>query len=296
MTMTRKPTPDWCHQYPEPTKRKHIVVAEEPRTCKQHGDFVSKKWALDPPVKEQAGKPIPPILEPFWSQCPVCESDLQREADARDAEIRGGMSQKKILAAARTRAAGIPVRYEASTVWNWQHGMEQQRKVWDWARDYCNQFDLALQSGRSAVFSGSPGTGKTHLAIGVLQHIIEKGGTGLYCTVMSMLGRIKDTFHRDAHEHEADVIEAFRRVDLLVVDEVGKGIDSNYELAQFFRILDLRYQDLKPVLLVSNLGEIELRKFLGEPIVDRMREGGGRLFRFDWASQRSSKPRKDHDE
>lgn len=273
---------------PTTLPRRHIAAKTEQRECEKHGTYTATLWALDPPVRHIAGKAPPTFLAPFWGNCPTCDGEIQREADARDAEIRGGMTERQRLAAARLRAAGIPPRYADSTLWNWQHGLDQQRRCWQWARDYASTFEAGIESGRSGIFLGAPGTGKTHLGIGLLRHVVEKGGTGLYVTAMSMLGRIKDTYGRHAHESEAQVIEQFASVDLLVVDEVGKQLDSNYEQAQFFRILDLRYQNLRPTLLVSNLPAKALRDFLGESVVDRMREAGGRICVFDWASQRSA--------
>lgn len=261
-------------------ERKHVAIGTQQRTCQDHGDYTATCWELQP---KSVHAPA------FWGNCPTCDADWQREADVRDAEIRGGTTERDRIRAMRRIEAGIPERFKDSTVWNWQHGMDQQRHVWEWAREYCNAFDISLQSGRSGVLTGAPGTGKTHLAIGVLYHVLEKGCAGLYTTVMSLLGRIKDTYNRQATETEAKVIAHVTGVDLLVIDEVGRSLDSNYEQAQFFRVLDLRYQHCKPTILVSNMSKAKLIEFLGEAVVDRLREAGGALLVFDWASQRSAR-------
>ena len=275
----------------DPIPSRHTIVAREPRQCQHHGTFEAKLWAMTPPVKMIAGKGAPKFCDPFWSNCPTCDGEWQQEADARDAEVRGGMTAKQRMAAARVAAAGIPPRFASSTLWTWQHGMDQQRRVWDWARDYAHAFEDAIASGRSGVFCGAPGTGKTHLAIGVLRHVLERGGTGIYTTVMDMLGRIKATFHERAHETEQQVMDALTSCDLIVIDEVGRSLDTNYELAQFFRVLDRRYQNLRPTILVTNLPKSKLLEFVGDAVVDRLRENGGAMLMFDWASQRATKAR-----
>ena len=138
-------------------------------------------------------------------------------------------------------------------------------------------------------------TEERHLAIGMVRHVVEKGGTAHYTTVMDMLGRIKDTYHKDAHETEAQVIGLLSTVDFLAIDEVGKSLDTNYEQAQFFRLMDIRYRNLKPTLLVTNLNKDKLVAYLGDAVVDRMREAGGLLLSFDWGTNRSTKrpPSKD---
>jgi len=258
-----------------PVQFEHVAIGSETRSCQDHGDYVATRWEL---------QPTSPIAPPFWSKCPTCDSEVQRALDAR-----GGAAEKQRAAAMRLQAAGIPQRYLDSTIWNWVHPMDQQEHVWHWARTYCTHFQTALQSGRSGVLLGGTGTGKTHLAIGILRHVIEKGGTGLYVTVMGMLGRIKDTYNAHANETEQKVIDELASVDLLVIDEVGRQLDTNYESAQFFRVLDMRYRSCKPTILVSNLNKAKLTEFLGEAMVDRLREGGGALLVFDWASQRSAR-------
>lgn len=275
------------------TQRQHVSIGKESRSCQHHGAYEATLWDLQP---KPAGYPhlpgraaIADFLKPFWSSCPKCDSEAQAGVDAKEREIMNGETEAVRRAQARIAAAGIPARFLEATLWNWQHGMDRQKAIWSWAREYAGQFDLALSSGRSAVFFGATGTGKTHLAIGLLKHILEKGGTGRYCTVMTMLGRIKASYAQDSKESEAQAIAAFTGVDMLVVDEVGRALETGYTEAQFFNVLNTRYGELRPVLLVSNLNKQKLSDYLGDAVFDRMREAGGGMHVFDWASQRSAK-------
>lgn len=276
-----------------PTRREHVAIATEQRTCAQHGAYTSTRWDLQPKPEAyprlpgRAAHELATFLAPWWSSCPTCDAEAQREVDARDAEIRGGMTERQRMQAARLREAQIPPRFIDSTVWNWSHPMDQQRRVWHVARDYCSDIVAAIASGRSLVMLGATGTGKTHLAIGVLRHVVEKGGTGLYRTAVDLVAGIRATYHRDAARAEAQVIDELVAVDLLVVDEIGRGLDTVHETAQLFRVLDARYRERKPVVLVTNLSQAKLVEALGEALIDRLREGGGALLTFDWASQRS---------
>lgn len=270
------------------THRIHKVVDQIDRVCNTHGPYQPKVWRLDPPVLN-AREEVAHYLSDYVENCPGCNTVWQAEADARDAEIRGGDNAKAMRLASSLASAGIPERFKEATVWNWQHGMDQQKRVWSWARDYCQQASVVLDQGRCGVLSGSAGSGKTHLAIGILRHFIEKGGTGIYTTAMEMIARIKDTFRKESPESEAQVVASLVSADLLVVDEVGRQLDSTYEQAQLFRILDGRYRAVKPTLVVSNLNKAKIAEFLGEAVVDRMRESGGALLVFDWGSHRSTK-------
>jgi len=287
----------------EPIQRTNVVVDTQPRTCQDHGPYIAEQLDLQPKPGDYPRVPgkfasaVVTYLDPFWTNCPTCDADRQREVDAQDAAIRTGLTERQKMMAERLRASQIPQRFSEASIWNWQHGMDQQRRVWNWAREYASQFDIAVSTGRCGVFIGAPGTGKTHLAIGLVRHINEKGGTGLYTTVMQMLGRIKDTYNKNSSETESQAIDFHARPDLLVIDEVGKQLDTNHEQAHFFGILNARYNALKPTILVSNLTRQKLIDFLGAAVVDRMREAGGALHVFDWASQRGKGgPAKDGEE
>lgn len=268
-----------------PTSRKHIPMGQEPRQCGKHGEFLSQRWGLEPALLG---------INPFWTQCPQCDQAMQAEADAQHAAIMG-QDPKKARMQAMLNASGIPPRFRDSTIWNWQHPMESQRRIWSWARDYATSCDKLVETGRCGIFAGAPGTGKTHLACGLLRHVLERGGFGLYVTVMGMLGRIKATYDERATETEQQVLAEFERVDMLVIDEVGRELDTAYSAAQFFNVLDMRYRALKPTLLLTNLSKAKLVEFLGDAVVDRMRENGGALLMFDWASQRPTRRREADD-
>ena len=76
--------------------------------------------------------------------------------------------------------------------------------------------------------------------------------------------------------------------DLLILDEVGVQFGSDAEKLILFEIINTRYQDMKPTILISNLTLVELGKYIGERVVDRMREGGGAILSFDWDSYRGA--------
>ena len=59
------------------------------------------------------------------------------------------------------------------------------------------------------------------------------------------------------------------------------------EQVSLFDIIDKRYRDLMPTILLTNQGKAGLKTFLGDRSFDRLREGGIWV-PFDWASQRGA--------
>lgn len=261
------------------TERKWVTLDERPAVCADHGEFVTVQMGLDPPV---------PFLQPWWTDCPKCDAELQREADARDAQIRNGIGDNAARLAMAMDAAGIPTRFTDCTIWNYQHGMEKQRAVWNTIRDAATNIATVIQQGRSFVMLGEPGTGKTHLSCGLVRHVVEKGGTAIYTTAAGMMQRIKATFGEHATETTEQAIAAFTSCDMLAIDEIGRQVSTEYSMTTFFEILNARYNNRRPVVLASNMDRVQFSEFVGPSILDRLREDGTMMI-FDWASTRVSR-------
>jgi DNA replication protein DnaC len=136
------------------------------------------------------------------------------------------------------------------------------------------------------ILSGKPGTGKTHLAIAIARAVVAGGATARYSTVGDAMRFIRASYDDDAKRSEGQAIDAFVAPDLLVLDEVGASGGSEHEHRMFFEIINKRYEQARCTLLVSNLMGDELRSFLGDRVLDRMRDGAGKLLTFDWPSYR----------
>ena len=266
--------------------RGHTVKESQERVCNEHGPYTSDRGELNDPPEA-----MPAALRGFWSQCPQCDRIGQAEVERRTAEIRNRKANQDALRKEALRGSGIPERFLDCDVWRWQRGMDKQREAWEVVKSYCMRIEDVIQHGRCLVLFGESGTGKTHLACGIVRHVVEKGGTGHYTTIQDAIGKIRSTYGKKSDASEDEVLAELCRVDVLVLDELGRQSDSAHERETMFRILNRRYADLRPTVLISNLDRVKLHAFLGQALVDRLLEAGGRFLNFDWASQRSRKPK-----
>lgn len=243
--------------------------APEIRQCEKHGPYEACNLSL---------------FGIAWSKCPTCQADAaavaRAEREQRQAE------EAKVRWLNTMQQAGIPERFRDRTLDNYEAASPGQQKALEWAKDYAYNFTEVLETGRSMLLLGRPGTGKTHLGCAIAQHLLLKGSTAYYSTVQRALRRIKDTWSRDSHETEAEAIRAMTGPDLLVLDEIGVQFGSDTEKNLTFDLLNERYERRKPTLLLSNLAKEDVAKFLGERVMDRLREDGGRVITFDWDSHR----------
>ncbi|MDR0703196.1 MAG: ATP-binding protein [Azoarcus sp.] len=198
--------------------------------------------------------------------CPVCE---------RQAAVRLLMQR-----------AEIAPRFEGCTFASFRAETPDQEAVLRTCRAYADSFDVAARTGRCLILRGNPGTGKNHLAVAITKQVMAAGYTALHATAYEIICRIRETWGRRGEQTEQDVTRTFGEVDLLVIDEVGRQYGTEGEQIHLFHVIDHRYRLMKPTVVISNKRLDEIRAYLGNAALDRLREGGGELLSFNWQSHR----------
>ena len=111
----------------------------------------------------------------------------------------------------------------------------------------------------------------------------------IYRQTIELVRAIRDTWRRGSDESETSVIEKYRSVGLLILDEVGVSFGGEAEKTQIFDVLDGRYREMRPTLIVSNLSAKGLPRECasGERgCHDRLIQNGSGCVVFDWGSYR----------
>ncbi|MNJ48602.1 DNA replication protein DnaC [compost metagenome] len=219
--------------------------------------------------------------------CPECSRIASEEREAA-AEAQQAY-ERRVSIARKLGDALIPKRFEKRTLDSYTAESEGQRRALSFCRHYVKTFDAIRETGRCMVLIGKPGTGKTHLGVAIANELLHKTSrTAVYRTVGSILQAIRATYDRHTERSEADILSSLVTPDLLVLDEVGVSKDqpSDFELTTLFAIINGRYEQQLPTIVISNLGAGELPKAMGERCVDRLREGNLIAVPFDWESQR----------
>lgn len=237
--------------------------------CDKHGDFESRN-----------------IFGKIWSSCPTCQDEQRVIAEQEQAEKEHQERHKAWQK--RMGEAGIPERFRSRTLASYRATNAGQKCALAFASEYAEQFARVCETGRSAIFCGMPGTGKTHLAIGISLHIMASGKSAAFTTVQRMILRVKDSWRKNSEESESDVLNMLVYPSLLIIDEIGVQFGSEFEKNFMFLLLNERYEKRRPTILLSNLTADGVKTFLGERIYDRLKEDGGQCVSFDWSSHRGS--------
>ena len=265
---------------PQPQSTSSPPISEPPPSeqcetvdaiCPTHGAYAARVYRIE-------------HCRPIQTGCPQCgEERRAAEAERKEREAQAERSRK---VHALLSSAGLPARF-ADRSFDSYTAKEQGQKI---ALGVCRAFAEAWPEKRAAggslVLSGAPGTGKTHLACAIANYVMrEHLASAAFGSVATMLRHIKDTYRKDSDRSEQDAINDLVRPDLLILDEVGVQIGSEHEKLLMFEVLNSRYQELRPTILISNLSASELEGFLGQRVMDRYRECGS-VLAFDWQSFR----------
>ncbi len=250
------------------------VIGVATRTCDAHGKYQANIWQY----KEHR----------FESGCPMCEKE---EEDKVKAEVEKKESERKQRNRERKfEQRGIPRRFKETKLSDYIADTDRKKEVLGIIEEYIAKQDEVSQMGRSLLLYGNVGTGKTRLATSIV-----KGweGVGYYITAREYTRLIRSTYSGASKETEQDVIDRFTDYSVLVIDEIGKQFSTDNERFAIFDIINSRYNEMKPTVLVSNMSIGDIEEFLGKATVDRIKEHDGQAILFDWESFRQ---RREEDE
>ena len=245
--------------------------AKEVGNCEKHGEY-------------EFGY-IPTFKNKIWVKdyCGACVTEKQ-DKDKLEKEKQDAITDienKKRLKESKRVNAGISKRNLYKTFDDYKCTNEGQTK----AKADCMRYFKNFPSDQSMIMVGGVGTGKTLLASAGIESIVDNNRCEIIKTI-DAVRELKATWAKDSKNTEEGLISYYRKLDLLVLDEVGSQFGSDTEKLFIFDIIDGRYQDMKPTILISNLDIDGIKEVIGDRCVDRLREGGGMMIAFDWASAR----------
>ena len=129
------------------------------------------------------------------------------------------------------------------------------------AANYVKNFETFQGEGKGLyLYSNIKGSGKTRMAISIGNALMKVKRVGVkYTTTLDLLDEIKKTFDRDSKATESELINSIKRIDVLILDDVGVENPTPWVKSIFYSILDGRMDNNKITIFTSNLSMDELQ-------------------------------------
>lgn len=143
---------------------------------------------------------------------------------------------------------------------------ERAQKIFDSARRYAQNFSL---NSKNLLLLGKTGLGKTHLSLAIANVVINKGFSVCYGTSQNICDDLQsEQFGRgdEAYYSKQQVLGC----DLLILDDLGTEINSQYTIATLYNVINSRILSKKPTVISTNCELSELLEKYDQRITSRI--------------------------
>ncbi len=120
-----------------------------------------------------------------------------------------------------------------------------------------------IDSGQNIVLAGNPGTGKTHIAVGLGLKACMKGYKVLFISIHRLLTQIRES-HSTRTLRQLEL--RFEKYDLVICDEFGYVSFDKEGAELLFNHLSLR-AGRKATIVTTNLGFDRWEEIFGDPVL-----------------------------
>jgi DNA replication protein DnaC len=229
--------------------------------CPHCGRELSAEYVEFPPaLQRKYGKSGEWYYHPCTPECEKKNEQREWELTRRDARI----------ATLRERS-GLSKRMRGYTLSNFRptisNAAGRARVKVD---GYLESWDENREAGRGLYFCGGVGTGKTHLAVAVMNELMRKKRVpSLFVTVPELLDNLRETYNKPGRNLD-EWMDAVQNAEFLVLDDLGSERPTEWVKERIFVIVNHRYREALPTVFTSNIGPKDLAEQLGERTASRI--------------------------
>ncbi len=152
------------------------------------------------------------------------------------------------------QAAHIPARYEHCTLADFATDFTGAHRSLAAARLAAGRFVEEYPIEKTGLLLIGPiGTGKTHLAVGIIQELVRsKGVRCLFCDYRELLKEIQNSYNPSVQTTELDILRPVFEAEVLVLDELGAVKPTEWVWDTVSHILNSRYNEKKTTIITTN--------------------------------------------
>lgn len=240
--------------------------------CETHGEFdIRPCYVLD-------------RVMGITSVCSACSKQYKAwKAEQEEIEY------KRKAFESRLNDSGVTKRHFEKSFDNYVADTDEKTFALKSMKYFCDK--IAEGECKNMILCGSVGTGKTHLCQASIRYLAEKterNFTMQMATITQIIRYYRASWNKESGYTERDAIDHLSTLSLLIIDELGVQNGTESELNIIFEIINNRYENKLPTVIISNLEKDEVVNLLGSRIVDRLKEDGCRVLGMAWKSYRET--------
>lgn len=203
--------------------------------------------------------------------CPLCDGMGWKTVSADSASVGsalGGSSvadrrvtrcdcQLRARAGSLLSAARIPRRYEHCELTSFTIDFPGAHPSLSLAHLCASRFaqEYDPRDSTGLLIIGKIGTGKTHLAVGIVKELIAKHVSCLFYDYRELLKQIQNSYNAAVQTTELDVLRPVFETDVLVLDELGAVKPTEWVWDTVSLILNTRYNDNRTTIITTNFDD-----------------------------------------
>lgn len=243
--------------------------------------------------------PLLSMMSPEELLAATAEEAKAHSRELTKTQSRHQQALREQALADRLGRAGMPLRYRDFDFSTFPverlarpADAERARMVRGTCERYVDTWPAVARRGTNVILVGPMGTGKTGLACAIANAVIRHHppATALFISAYGAVRHQRDTW-RKRGKSETEALDDLVCPDLLVMDEVGVQVGTESEMLMLFEVLNGRYGQRKPTILLSNLpvqreDGPSLRRFLGERLWSRYTDDASFVLACDWPNLR----------
>ncbi|MFH1739599.1 MAG: ATP-binding protein [bacterium] len=180
--------------------------------------------------------------------CPLCDGygNIIDEQGARPCKCVLQLHRQNPIAGAR-----IPRHYLKKDLNSFNGYTQNLQACLVTAREYVR--DYSPEENRGLYIHGGPGSGKTHLAIGVLKGLWARGFDGVFYNLTDLFDQLRTSFSNESAKGLQEELLRDLERDILVLDDMALQKQTAWVSDRLYSFINYRYQNGKTLIITTNL-------------------------------------------
>ncbi len=189
--------------------------------------------------------------------CPICGGTFWVETEKGVVRCK---CYKEYLKRRRFEEAEIPKAFKNKKLGTYKPLSDSQGKALLITKKFVDEFKSGV-TDRGLLFTGNVGVGKTHLAVAILNDLIEAGYRGLFINFIHLIEKIKQSYgNNQTFFSEPEIFEKIKKSHIVVVDELGAATPTEFVFNKMYDIINYCFSEGISIIFTTNYPLNERKK------------------------------------